>query len=150
MKILTTITTAFIFVYFLMPCDIMAQEEMQPKKLENATWKEVVFVDFKPGKMGRALEIINDYFRKAADMSATSFPETMIELKTGPWDMMVVWSMKDGLDEMNWEVSPDNIKWRKAMEKIAKDEGASAKAIWEEYQSLIARSSMQLGMSRSN
>ncbi|NMM48566.1 hypothetical protein [Marinigracilibium pacificum] len=148
MKNLTTLSAAFLIICLLIPSKIVAQEEMQQKKLDNVTWKEVVYIDFKPGMMGQALEIIEKYFRKASTMANTSFPDQMIEMRTGPWDMVLVWTMKGGIEDMNWDVSPDNIKWRKALNKIAEEEGKTGDEVWNNYMSMVARSSSNIGMSK--
>ena len=60
--------------------------------------------------------------------------------------MMVVWDMKGGIEEMNWETSPNDIKWMTAMNDIA---GGSdkAKMIMDEFSSLIIRETSYIGKS---
>jgi hypothetical protein len=59
---------------------------------------------------------------------------------TGPWDMTVIWKMKDGPAGMEWRRSPDNIKWWAALVKQEGSEDAANK-LTEEYGSYVARSS---------
>jgi len=115
---------------------------MQPKRIENAEWKNVVF---HPGKMGKALEIINNHYEKAAAKAGTPTPQMVVEMASGEWDMMIVWHMPEGVQSMTWEVSPNNIAWRKALNE---QEGGKENAdkLMEEYQSLIARAVNQIGM----
>ena len=129
------------------PGFIQAQSDATPKKYENPEWKNVVLIDYKPGKSGRAREIIQEYFIKANEMSGVSGPSLVVELETGGWDTMAVWDMKDGIESMNWDVSPDNIKWQKALNEIAGG-AEKARAIQEEYSSCVAHTENHLGRKR--
>jgi hypothetical protein len=52
--------------------------------------------------------------------------------------------IKEGLDEMNWQTSPNDVKWMTAMNEVAG--GADkAKAILDEWSSLIVRTNGYLG-----
>jgi len=123
-----------------------SQDEMQAKKYDNPEWKRIAVVKYKPGMYGKARNIIDNYYRKAAEKAGMSIPYT-IELKTGDWDILIIWDMKDGIEAMNWEVSPENVKWRKALNEVA---GGKEKAdeISKEYSSTIARSHSNLGIAR--
>jgi len=58
--------------------------------------------------------------------------------------MMVVWDMKEGVDALNWQTSADDVKWMSAMSEVAG--GADkAKAILDEWSSLIVRTNSYLG-----
>ena len=121
-----------------------AQAQMEAKKYDNPKWKSIVFLQFKEGKMDRAREIITNYFVKAAEKAGTPQPSLATELVTGEWNMMIVWDMKEGVDEMNWQTSPDDVKWMTAMSDVAG--GADkAKTILDEWSSLIVRTNSYLG-----
>jgi hypothetical protein len=119
------------------------QDEIQPKKYDNPQWKRVVYMDYKPGKYGRAQEIIYSYYRKAAEKAGTMPPKT-IEFETGEWDVLLIWDLADGIESLNWDVSPNGIAWRKALNEIMGGEEKAAEII-SEYQSLIARSKSNIG-----
>lgn len=121
-------------------------QEMKAKKFENPEWKTVSFIKFKSGKSDRAREIIRNYYEKAAVKASVSTPTMAVDLVTGEWDMMIVWNLKGGLDDMNWEVSPENVKWMAAMSEIA-GSGDKAKAILDEFSSLVDRETTFLGKS---
>jgi hypothetical protein len=132
----------------IMLCSLLtstsAHAQMQAKKFDNPQWKTIVFVQFKEGKMDRVREIIRNYFAKAADKAGTPQPSLATELATGEWNMMLVWDMKEGLEQMNWETNPNDVKWMTAMNDIAG--GADkAKAILDEWSSLIVRTTSYLG-----
>ena len=138
----TMLTIAIIMGYFMFtPVNMMAQ--MQGKKYDNLQWKRVELIQFKHDKMDRVREIIKDYFIKAADKAGSRQPASILEMATGEWNMMLVWNMKDGLEEMNWETNPDDVKWMNAINEIA-GSADKAKAILDEWSSLIVRSTSYL------
>ena len=145
-KFIVYITIQCLFIFAILP-GVNAQE-MKPKKFDNPQWKTVSFLKFKSGKADRAREIIRNYYEKAAQKASVQSPSLAVDLFTGEWDLMVVWDMKGGLDEMNWEVSPDNVKWMTALNELAggSDKG---KAILDEFSSLIDRESTSLGKTMS-
>lgn len=106
-------------------------------RLENVTIVEVVYISFKPGKRTRALEIINDYFVPAGDAAGTAGPMTAIHFDTGKWDMVILWELEGGFDDLMWYVSPDDLKWFAALTEMAGGE-EEAGAIWGEYIGLVA------------
>lgn len=117
----------------------VSAQEMSAKKFENPQWYNVVFVDYKPGMFDKAQKIISDYFVKANEKSGTPGPEMVMILYSGPYDQMALWHMKGGLDDMNWDISPDNLKWRNALNELA---GGADKAgqLIQDYQACIASS----------
>jgi hypothetical protein len=120
-----------------------SQADPKPKKFDNPQWKEIVFIDFHPGKNERAMTLIKDYFLKATKKGGLQDPEMMLDMVSGEWDLMLIWRMKGGVEDLNWETSPDNIAWMKALGEVAG--GADkAKALLDEYLSLINRTSTQL------
>lgn len=140
----TTILKIALITLFSSIISFGTQAQMQAKKYDNPQWKSIVFIQFKDGKMDRAREIITNYFVKAAEKAGTPQPSLATELVTGEWNMMVVWDMKEGIEEMNWQTSPNDVKWMTAMNEIAG--GADkTKAIMDEWSSLIARTTTYLG-----
>lgn len=139
------IFTTVIVVFTLFTSTLVnAQQGMKAKKFDNPEWKRVDFVKFKSDKYPRAKELIRDYYAKAGQKSGTPGPSLLVDLMTGEWDMMVVWDMKEGIEEMNWEMSPNDVKWIAAMNDVAGGP-AKAKAIMDEFSSLIVRESRYIG-----
>ncbi len=139
----TILNAAFIMLCFFL-ISTGAKAQMQAKKYDNPKWKAIEFVQFKAGKMDRAREIIMNYFVKSSEKAGTPQPAMASELATGEWDMMVIWELKEGIEEMNWETSPNDVKWLTAMNEISG--GADkAKAILDEWSSLIMRTTRYLG-----
>lgn len=117
--------------------------EEGPTIRENAEYLNIIMIDIKPGKRGRAEEIIDDYFRKASEAAGTQKPY-MVHLQTGSWDFIVAWNMEDGPVEFTYTNNPDGAKWFAALAELTGGE-EQAQALWDEYQSLIARSNSMLG-----
>lgn len=120
------------------------EEEMTPKKYENPEYYMVSYVKFHPGKSGEAKKIIDEYFIPSSMQAGTSGPFIHLDMITGEWDIMVVWHMKEGLESLNWEMSPDDIKWEKAFTELTggKEKGMEVSKQWESY---IAASKSNLG-----
>ena len=126
------------------PASALADNHSEgPSVRENARYLNIIMVDIKPGKRGRAEEIIRDYFEKASDAADTAKP-VLVHLQTGEWDFLVVWRMEDGPVELTYTSNPDGEKWFAALSELAGGED-EANALWEEYQSLIARSTSMIG-----
>jgi len=122
-----------------------AQDEgPQPKRYEDVTWNEVVLVDFKAGKEDRAMEIIEDHYNPATRKAGTQVPRH-VNLQTGPWDLMLIWTLQDGPSEMAWETSPEDAKFEKAFVEMHGEE--KAQEIGDEITSAIARTTSFVGFS---
>ncbi len=137
------IFNAFAFLglaLFLTP-SLYAQEGV---KRENPQWKRVVMMDYHADKKNRAIEIIDKYFKVASEKAGTPGPEVMVDFQTGSWDRMAIWGM-DGIESMNWVVSPSNQKWWAAMVELTGSED-KANEIWSEYQACLARSSVEIAL----
>ena len=121
-----------------------AQELPTASKMENQQWHEVVLIKYEAGKTGEALGIIRDHFEKAGKKAGVPGPK-MFVMRTGDWDVMLVWDMDD-VSEMNWQVSPEGEKWWKA---LAEQEGGADKAmeVWQKYIDLVENSTTALATS---
>lgn len=129
----------------LLAAPAQAQEdEPEPTRYEDVTWNQVVLVDFKSGKEERAMEIIEDRFLPLVKKAGNQIPRT-VEMQTGPWDLLLVWILKDGPSDMTWEISPEEIETMKAAQEMFGQE--KMEKIGDEYSSLIARETSFLGFS---
>ncbi len=123
-----------LFVMLFIASGAIAQEEMKPTKYENVSWHKVVLVDYKPGKMKRAKEIIKLY-QESGKAAETMAPE-MIWFMSGEYDLMLIWTLKDGPSEFEWKYSPDGLKWwNEFIKQIGSKE--EAEKIQAEYTDLI-------------
>ena len=112
-------------------------------RLENVTIIEVVYIKFKPGKRARAIEIMNEYFAPASAVSAGG-PRAVLHFETGKWDIVILWELKGGFDDLMWSVSPEDLTWHATFSEIAGGE-EEADAIWDEYISYMANSQTEVG-----
>ena len=130
--------TSAVLCFCLSP---LFSQEMKPKKFEDTRMVQITMMKFQPGKMDRAKEIISNYYIPASEKSQTPQPTVTLDMMTGEWDMLVLWEMD--ISDLEWEVSPDGIKWYQAcMEIVGGAEKASE--IEEEFGSLVARSTTHM------
>ncbi len=143
MKTMISLMASFAFLV-ICSINLQAQEEApKAKKYDNPEWKRVVYVDYHSGKMGKAMGIINDYYRKAAKKAGTPMPSMTAVMETGEYDLMIIWDMQDGVEDLNWDISPGNIKWRTALIEVC---GGKEKAdeIMAEYSACISSGKSEL------
>jgi hypothetical protein len=118
-------------------------QEMKAVKIENATWYWVHHVKFEPGKMDQALEMIERYFAPASVDAATPGPKLALVNATGEWDLTLIWELTGGLTDMEWKISPNDVKWFSSMAKLTGGQD-QAKQLLERYEGMVVRSSSQL------
>jgi len=116
---------------------------VDPEKRENVDYLTMTLVDFKAGTRTKAIAIIAESFTPAAIKAGTPQPWVM-HFQTGSWDMVLFWDLKNGMADMEWDVSPDNIKWKTAFDELSGG-AEKADAIYAEYLSYIARSKTNVG-----
>ena len=123
-----------------------SQELPKAHKMENTSWHEVVMLDFKSGMESDAMNIINEHFKKAVESAGIDGPAKMLRMETGKWDLLLVWNM-DSINDLSWEVSPENAKWIKA---LAEQEGGPQEAmdLLGKYESMIQASTSYLATSK--
>ncbi|WP_200975280.1 hypothetical protein [Echinicola sp. 20G] len=138
----------FMMTSFAFQVQAQEEEEMVPKKYENPEWKYVVLIDYKPGKFGAAQKIIKDYFIPADQKAGVPGPELELVLHSGEYDLMVIWAMEEGIEEMNWELSPQSVKWRKAFNEMVGGKEAADK-IMDEYRSYVNSTTSYISLKAS-
>ncbi len=122
-----------IFTVFLLTSHfMMGQEEMKPEKWEDVSWQVVEMVKFKSGTMDEVKDIIEKY-EAAAD------PDNMPELHWfvfGDWDMMIIWTLKDGPSMLEWKRSQSSIDW---YQRFIDQQGGmdEAKKLFEAYDEAV-------------
>ena len=129
------IKTIFAVIVFLVAISFSFGQEMKAEKYENPQWVSISYIKFKPMKKDPAMGIIENYFAKA-DQDAGIDPPTTYHLSYSDYDMMVIWDMKDGLETLNYKMTPDDVEWMKSMAKIAGGED-KAMAKLEEFMSYV-------------
>lgn len=95
----------------------MNGQEMQVKKYDNPQWVRIGMVKFKPMMKEKAKAIINNYFVKA-DMALGKNGPTAFDMASGEYDMIVAFPMDQGIETLNYEMSPSDISWMKELAKL--------------------------------
>lgn len=122
----------FLAIAILFSSQLLSAQEMKAKKIENPVWVKMVFIKFQPGKMDKAKTLIKDYFAKA-DQNAGIKAPSAYHMTTGSYDMVVIWEMEEGLETLNYEMTPDDVKWIGEMSKIAGSQEMAMKKLDEFY-----------------
>lgn len=135
--------SVLLVVLFLGSSVVFAQEDVKPVKHENVTWHRIVLVNYKPGQVSRAKEIITQY-EAAGDAANLKGPERYW-METGEYDLMMVWTMEGGPSDLEWDRSPNGIKWRNQMIKQLGSEEA-LKKLQQEYSGLIFNSTSYISL----
>lgn len=128
-----------VFVAFLGTA-VFAQEEEVKAKKHDATWHRVVLVDFKSGKVGEAKEIIAKY--ESAGASAGTPSPQKYWFETGSYDMMLIWDLEGGPADLEWNWSPNGVKWWNAF--VAQEGAEEAEKIQEKYRKLVSGSTSHI------
>lgn len=108
-----------------------------------AVYISVTFVSYKEGKAGEAYGIIADHFRPAGEAAGLRGP-VIVHFQTGPYDAAFHWRLENGMSDLEWQRSPNNVKF---MAALAEQEGSmeAASAVFDRYDALISRSVTSVG-----
>jgi hypothetical protein len=111
-------------------------------ELSKVDWYNMELIKWKPGKGARAHEIIEMYKKVDKALGFTGVID--FHVSTGEWDSIVAMPMRGGIAQMGWASNPEDKKWDEA---FAAQVGGmdKAKAIWEEFDSLIAQRQRHIG-----
>ncbi len=122
---------AFIFCF-----NLLQAQELKAKKHENLKWYYVSLVKFEDGKMEDAKKIIDDYFIPTDEEAGHQAPIAELDLLFSEWDQIVIFPMEEGLEALEWEMSPRNVEWMKIFNKRAGSQ-EKAKEIMDNFESYI-------------
>lgn len=110
--------------------------------LAELDWYRINLMKWKPGKGERAHEIIEMFQKVDEALGQTGVID--FHMATGEWDSIVALPMRQGIAAMGWSENPEGKKWEAEFIRQAGGED-KAKAIWEEFDSLIARQQRHIG-----
>ena len=119
-----------------------AMAQTATPELSKVNWYRVEMIKWKPGKGERAHEII-ELFEKA-DVEAGMKGVIDIHMNTGEWDSVVAFPMTNGIAQMGWASNPEDKKWEAIFARQVGGED-KAKALYEEFESLIANRQRHVG-----
>ncbi|MFN3620601.1 hypothetical protein, partial [Sphingorhabdus sp.] len=77
---------------------VMAQST--PPELSKVDWYRVEMIKWKPGKGGRAHEIIEMFEKTDAELGFKDILD--FHMSTGEWDSIVAMPMRGGIAQMGW------------------------------------------------
>ncbi len=122
----------------------LAQDEA-PTKRQGVEYIEINYVAYKPDKRNEARGIIADHFIPASEKAGTPGPMLMIHPQTGGWDAIVIWTLEEGMADLEWtQVSPNFVKWKAALDEQVGGEDEGSELI-NRYRSFIARRRTEVG-----
>lgn len=109
----------------------------------EARYVRVTFVSYKPGMAGRAYTILREHYAPAGEAAGTPGPIT-VHFQTGPFDAAYHWQLENGMSDMEWQRSPNQVKFRAAMAELEGSE-AAAQAVRDSYNATVARTVTTIG-----
>jgi len=110
---------------------------------DDARYVRVTFVSYKPGMAGRAYTILREHYAPAGEAAGLDGPVT-IHFQTGPFDAAYHWRLENGMSDMEWQRSPNQVKFRAAMAELEGSEEA-ADAVVASYMATVARMVTTIG-----
>jgi hypothetical protein len=100
---------------------------------DDARYVRVTFVSYKPGMAGKAYRILSEHYAPAGEAAGTPGPIT-VHFQTGPFDAAYHWQLENGMSDMEWQRSPNRVKFEEA-----------AQAVMDSYNATIARTVTTIG-----
>lgn len=112
-------------------------DEPIPSNHSEVMWHSITVVDYKPGTVDAAKELIQK-FEQASDRAGTPSP-VIYWFDSGKYDLVVTWELKEGLVDNKESWSPEGAEWWNA---LVAQEGSevAAKKLQTTYNDLIASS----------
>ncbi|MBX7541800.1 hypothetical protein [Qipengyuania sphaerica] len=117
-------------------------DDHETPELSKVDWYRVSMIKWKPGKGGRAHEIIEMY--EKVDKALGWEGVLDFHMQTGEYDSIVALPMRSGIAEMGWATNPAVKQWEAEFARQVGGE-EKAKAIWDEFNSLILREDRHIG-----
>lgn len=127
---LTIALAAASFAFTAVPA--MAQDDAE----EARTTYRIEFLKLKPGADDRWMELGAKYFGPATDAAGLKRP-TIHWMMGGPWDLMLVFEMPNGMSSLDTHNPPERAAFRKAFVEVA-GSVEEARKIWAEDDALVA------------
>ena len=121
----------------------VAQDDGAARFADDSAYIRVVFVSYKPGRAGEAYRILREQYAPAGEAAGLTGPVT-IHFQTGPYDAAYHWRMENGMSDLEWVRSPNNVKFRAALVEQEGSEEA-ADAVMAAYNATIARTVTSVG-----
>lgn len=108
------ILVAALLALLISPTAAPAQERSERRT--GARYIMVEFWKFAPGTRQRALEIYEQNYLPAMRAAGTPLP-TIIHPQTGPWDMILLYPLNGGPSDLEYDLSPTEVRWWRILEQ---------------------------------
>ena len=112
-------------------------DEPTPSDDNNVMWHSITVIDYKPGTLDDVKALIQK-FDAASETAGTLLPE-VYWFKSGKYDLIVTWKLKDGEADFQGKWSPYGELWWNALVQLEGSEEAAEK-LQADYNNLIASS----------
>jgi len=113
------------------------QGEPVPPPDGNLIWHSITVIDYKPGTVETAKEIIRK-FESASEAAGTPIP-VIYWFESGKYDMVVTLELKNGPDDTEGQWSPESVRWWNALVAQEGSEEAARK-LHDDYTALVVSS----------
>lgn len=112
-------------------------DEPIPPNHSEVMWHSITVVDYKPGTVDVAKELIQK-FEEASNKAGTPSP-VIYWFDSGKYDLVVTWELKEGPVDKTESWSPEGVEWWNA---LVAQEGSevAARQLQAKYNELIASS----------
>jgi hypothetical protein len=121
----TVLSSALIFAH---------PDEPKTSKNNNVSWHSITVVDYKPGTVETAKEIMQK-FESASKTAGTALP-VIYWFKSGKYDLVVTWELEKGPADLEGTWSPEGGTWWDALVAQEGSEEA-ARQLQANYNALI-------------
>ena len=128
---------AFIAPLFISALLCAHPEEPTPPSENNVMWHTITLIDYKPGTVDAAKELIQK-FETASEKAGIPSP-VIYWFESGKYDLVVTWKLKDGPAELQGKWNPDGETWWNALVAQEGSEEAASQ-LQANYNDLIASS----------
>lgn len=108
---------------------------------EDYEWFQAKYLKFKPGKVSKARQLLQEYLYKANEISGRLV--LTFESDMGDWDHIAYLHLKDGPKQLSYENAEIETKWWSAVVTLAGSE-QKAKDIIEDYNNCILNEKFEL------
>jgi hypothetical protein len=112
-------------------------EEPASQKDEHYTWHSITMIDYKPGTLEEVRTLIRK-FETASVSAGTDVPD-LYWFKSGKYDLVLTWKLKEGNTDFQGKWSPYGEPWWNALVHQEGSEEAARK-LQSQYNNLVASS----------
>ncbi len=128
-----------LIVIALLGCNVLLAQNPENDPVNSSDLYQIEYYKFASDKAEEAKDIIDDYFSLAHKLAGIPIPVMELHLTSEEYNYMAVWKLPIGKDHLNWQSSPGNQDWYKALLTVAGSQ-KKAKEIIIKYDSYVSAS----------